>query len=176
MITCSDSRIAPNLLTQTKPGELFVLRNAGNIVPRYGDLDGGEAAPIEYAVAALQVNDIIICGHSKCGAMGGLLNPDGLKQLPAVKSWLTHAEGTARIMKEKYDHVTDDAERLTTTVEENVLVQIGNLRTHPTVADAVAGGSLKLHGWVYRFETGDVFAYDPESGQFKPMKRSGAAS
>ena len=88
-ITCSDSRINPNLITQTRPGELFILRNAGNIVPPYGAANGGEGATIEYAVAALGVKDIIICGHSHCGAMKGLLEPDGLSELPAVRSWLS---------------------------------------------------------------------------------------
>ena len=91
-ITCSDSRIDPNLLTQTQPGELFVIRNAGNIVPTYGAASGGEAGTIEYAVAALKVKDIIVCGHSFCGAMNGLLHPETLGALPAVQDWLRHAE------------------------------------------------------------------------------------
>src|SRR6476660_5591747 len=95
-ITCSDSRIDPNLLTRSKPGELFILRNAGNIVPPHGAASGGEAATIELAVSALGVKDIIICGHSHCGAMQGLLQPDEVKALPAVSQWLTHAESTRR--------------------------------------------------------------------------------
>ena len=130
-ITCSDSRIDPSLLTQTKPGELFILRNAGNIVPPSGAVSGGEAATIEYAVAVLKVKDVIICGHSLCGAMDGLLHPGHLDGLSAVNNWLTYAQATGRIIEENYGHVTDKASRLTATVEENVLVQIESLRTHP---------------------------------------------
>jgi carbonic anhydrase len=165
-ITCSDSRIDPCLLTQTEPGELFILRNAGNIVPPYGQGSGAEAATIEYAVCVLEIKDIIVCGHSHCGAMHGLLHPEQLGELPAVGQWLTHAESTARIMKENYSHLTEAAPRLTATVEENVLVQLENLRTHPSVAAALARDDLKLHGWVYKFETGEVFGYDPGQGQY----------
>lgn len=169
-ITCSDSRIDPNLLTQTKPGELFVIRNAGNIVPRYNDVLAGEAATIEYAVKVLKVKDVIICGHSQCGAMGGLLTPDSLTELEAVKAWLTHAEATAKIIKENYGHLEDSAARLATTVEQNVLVQLDNLRTHPSVADAESAGDLKLHGWTYTFETGEVLAHEKEAGKFVSVK------
>lgn len=171
-ITCSDSRLDPNLLTQTQPGELFILRNAGNIVPAHSAAPGGEAATIEYAVAVLKVKDIIVCGHSFCGAMGGLLHPESLKDLPAVTAWLSHAEATARIIKENYEHLTAEEARLTATVEENVLVQLENLRTHPSVAAAVSRGDVKLHGWTYKFETGQVFSYDTQSGQFLPVERA----
>ena len=171
-ITCSDSRINPNLLTQTEPGELFILRNAGNIVPPYGAVEGGEAATIEYAVGALGVKDIIICGHSHCGAMGGLLDQSQLAKLPAVRSWLCYAESTQRIIEENYAHLTDADERLTATVEENVLVQLEHLRTHPTVAAALGRKALILHGWVYKFETGQVFAYHPQQHQFVPLQQT----
>jgi carbonic anhydrase len=167
-ITCSDSRINPNLITQTDPGELFIIRNAGNIIPPYGTANGGEGATIEFAVAALEVPDVIVCGHSHCGAMKGLVEPETLRDLPAMRAWLSYAEETRRIVREKYTDRTDTA-LLTTAVEENVLVQIENLRTHPTVASALARGKLKLHGWVYKIETGEVFAYDPERGQFAPV-------
>ncbi len=169
-ITCSDSRIDPSLLTQTKPGELFIMRNAGNIVPPYGAVVGGEAATIEYAVAVLQVQDIIICGHSHCGAMGGLLEPEQVEALPAVRGWLGHAAATARIIRENYTHLHDPNARLTATVEENVLVQLENIRTHPSVAAALGRRDLKLHGWTYKFETGQVFAFDPDQGQFLPLE------
>ena len=168
-ITCSDSRINPNLLTQTEPGELFILRNAGNIVPSYGTSSGGEAATIEYAVSVLGVRDIVICGHSHCGAMGGLLDQSQLANLPAVRSWLGHAESTHRIIQENYSHITESQARLTAAVEENVLVQAENLRTHPAVASALARGDLNLHGWVYKFETGQVFGYHPTENQFLPI-------
>nr|WP_230682470.1 carbonic anhydrase [Gimesia maris] len=169
-ITCSDSRINPNHLTQTKPGELFIQRTAGNIVPPYGAVFGGEAATIEYAVSALKVKDIIVCGHSHCGAMGGLLDPALLEKMPAVKSYLQHAESTRRIVDENYSHLTDPQKRLVLTVQENVLVQIENLKTHPSVAAAVSRGELKLHGWVYKFETGEVYNYNPDEGQFLPIQ------
>ncbi len=169
-ITCSDSRIDPSLLTQTDPGELFIMRNAGNLIPPYGTLYGGEAATIEYAVAVLGVQDIIVCGHSNCGAMSGLLEPQAIERLPAVRSWLTYAESTHRIVEENYSHLTDPAARLTVTVEENVLVQLEHLRTHPTVAAAISRQALHLHGWVYKFETGQVFGFDPEEGQFAALQ------
>ncbi len=172
-ITCSDSRINPNLLTQTDPGELFILRNAGNIVPPYGAVQGGEAGTIEYAVSVLKVKDIIVCGHSLCGAMAGLLDPDQISSLSAVRSWLTHAEATKRIIHENYSHITDEKARLTATVEENVLVQVENLRTHPSVAAALARQQLNLHAWVYKFETGQVFAYEPQHGQFISLEEVG---
>jgi carbonic anhydrase len=164
-ITCSDSRIDPNLLTRSNPGELFILRNAGNIVPPHGAANGGEAATIEYAVAALGVKEIIICGHSHCGAMQGLLNPEAVASLPAVSTWLGHAETTRRIIRENYNHLQGD-KLLTATVEENVLVQLENLRTLPAVAARLVKGDLHLHGWVYKIETGEVFAFNPEIGQF----------
>ncbi len=169
-ITCSDSRIDPNRLTQTQPGELFIQRTAGNIIPPYGAVFGGEAATIEYAVTALKIRDLILCGHSHCGAMAGLLNPESVEGMPAVRAHLAHAEATRRIVAENYQHLRDPERRLTLTVEENVLVQLENLRTHPAVAAAVGRHELKLHGWVYKFETGEVFAYDPDKGQFLPIE------
>lgn len=171
-ITCSDSRINPNLITQTEPGELFILRNAGNIVPPYGASGGGEAATIEYAVSVLKVKDVIVCGHSHCGAMAALLKPESCDKLPAVRQWLGHAEATARIIRENYTHIEKPEELVTVTVEENVLVQLENLRTHPSVAAAVGRGDLKLHGWVYKFETGQVFSYEAQEGQFSQVTDS----
>ena len=171
-ITCSDSRIDVSMLTQTRPGDLFIMRNAGNIIPAYGAMFGGEAATVEYAVSVLKVRDIIICGHSQCGAMGGLLNPQQIEQLHSVRKWLHHASATAQIIKENYEHITDPQARLTATVEENVLVQLENLRTHPCVAAALGRGELNLHGWVYKFETGQVFAYDAEQGQYLSIDKT----
>lgn len=167
-ITCSDSRIDPNLLTQSRPGDLFILRNAGNIVPPHGATTGGEAATIEFAVAGLGVRDVIVCGHSHCGAMQGVLEPHRVAALPAVAAWLGHAAATARIVRDNYAHLDGDR-LLTATVEENVLVQLENLRTLPAIASRLVKGDLKLHGWVYKIETGEVFAFDPLSGQFVPL-------
>lgn len=167
-ITCSDSRIDPNLLTRSQPGELFILRNAGNIVPPHGAANGGEAATIEFAVAGLGVKDIIICGHSHCGAMRGLLEPETVASLPAVASWLSHAATTQRIIRDNYHHL-EGKPLLTATVEENVLVQLENLKTLPAVASRLIRGDLHLHGWVYKIETGEVFAFDSKQGQFVPL-------
>jgi carbonic anhydrase len=164
-ITCSDSRINPNLLTQTDPGELFILRNAGNIVPPHGAARGGEGATIEFAVAGLGIKDIIVCGHSQCGAMKSLLAPETLRDLPSMAAWLGHAEATRWIIRDKYPGLPGH-DLLTAAVQENVLVQMENLRTHPAVAAGLARGGLKLHGWVYVIEAGEVFAHDPERGQF----------
>jgi carbonic anhydrase len=173
-ITCSDSRINPNLLTNTAPGELFILRNAGNIIPPWGPSNGGESATIEYAVRVLKVEDIIVCGHSHCGAMQGLLNPASVELLPAVQQWLGHASETQRIVRENYGDL--DAEALeTVTIQENVLAQLENLRTHPSVAERVAEGALHLHGWVYKIESGEVFTYDSESEQFMSITTVGMA-
>ena len=169
-ITCSDSRISPNLITQTQPGELFILRNVGNLVPPYESM-GGMAAGIEFAVASLQVKDIIICGHSNCGAMLALLEPDQLSELPATRAWLAHARDTERIMWESYGHLEGNR-LLHACVEENVLVQVDNLRRHPAVAKAVASGMLHLHAWVYKIETGEVFAFDPAKGQYASVTGS----
>lgn len=165
-ITCSDSRINPNLLTQTEPGELFILRNAGNIIPPYGAVNGGESATIEFAVAGLGVKDIIICGHTHCGAMKGLLEPPPNQDFPALTQWLTHAESTRRIVKDKYSD-REGSSLLSVTIQKNVLAQMENLRTHPTIASGLAQGNLKLHGWVYKIETVEVFGYDTEICQFQ---------
>ena len=165
-ITCSDSRIDPNRVTRTEPGELFVLRTAGNIVPPYGAVPGGgEAATVEYAVDALKVPDIIVCGHSHCGAMGGLLDPPTDGKLPAVVEMLGHAAAVRRVVDAKHAGAEPKA-RLHAAVEQNVLAQLDNLRTHPSVAAALAEGRLNLHGWVYTFETGEVHHFDAAQHQF----------
>ena len=167
-VTCSDSRINPNLITQTDPGELFIARNAGNIVPPHHPAPGGEEATIEFAVAGLGIKDLIVCGHTHCGAMKGLLDPEGLSDMPAVRHWLAHADATRRIIRDKYGHLAGTP-LLTAAAQENVLVQLEHLRTHPAVAAGLARGELKLHGWMYKIETGEVFAFDPASGQFAPV-------
>lgn len=171
-ITCSDSRVDPNLLTQTKPGELFVLRNAGNIVPPHGSSNGGEEATIEYAVAVLNVKDIIICGHSDCGAMKGLLRPDHIKEFPNVIKWLTHAEATWRIVMENYPNNDGNGRTLSNAIEENVLVQLDNLRTIPVVSARVARGALNLHAWVYDIKEGEIYSYSSEQRRFVPLTGS----
>jgi len=167
-ITCSDSRINPNLITHSEPGELFIVRNAGNIVPPNQSAAGGEQATIEFALGALGITDIIVCGHTHCGAMTGLLMPEKLEGMPAVRHWLGHAESTRRIIKDKYTELSGTALQ-SAAAQENVLVQLENLRTHPAVAAGLSMGTLKLHGWMYKIETGEVFGFDPETGQFTPL-------
>jgi carbonic anhydrase len=167
-ITCSDSRIAPNLITQTQPGELFIIRNAGNIVPPHGPFTGGEAATIEYAIAVLKVKDIIICGHTQCAAMSAVIDPESVQGLPRFSAWLQNAEATRQIIHEHYRHLEGN-DCLNATVQENVLVQLDHLRTQPMVAARIAGGTLRLHGWVYKIETGEVFSFDPRQRDFLPV-------
>jgi carbonic anhydrase len=166
-ITCADSRVNPNLITQTKPGELFILRNIGNIVPPFTPhtADGAAAAAIEYAVSKLNVEYIVICGHSRCGAIQGLLDHESTKSMPSVYGWLANAESARRIVSENYKNL-DNESRLNVAVQENVLCQIENLRTHPAVAVRMARGDLQVYGWVYKLETGEVFGFSPEQSQF----------
>jgi carbonic anhydrase len=166
-ITCSDSRIDPNLLTQTQPGELFIIRNVGNIVPPYGALNSGEGAAIEYAVQALGIKDIIICGHSHCGAMKGLLQLGNLaEEMPLVYEWLKHhAEATRRLVQDNYKEYEGE-ELLKVTIEENILTQIENLETYPVIRSKLHSSQLYLHAWVYEIETGKIFAYNASQREF----------
>jgi carbonic anhydrase len=162
-ITCSDSRIDPNLLTQTGPGELFVIRNAGNIIPTYGSTNGGEGATIEYAIHALGIQDIIVCGHSHCGAMKGLLKMNSLEEdMPLVHDWLKHAEATRRLIKESYGHLEGE-DLLDITIAENVLTQIENLKTYPIVHSRLHQGKLRIFAWIFDIDTGEVMAYDVDN-------------
>jgi carbonic anhydrase len=165
VIACSDSRVSPTFITQAKPGEVFILRNAGNLVPPYGASNGGEAPTIEYAVHALGVKDVIVCGHTHCGAMKALLHKEELDGLPAFAHWLGHAESTRRIINENYSEL-DAVAKHKAAIEENVLVQLENLRTHPAVAARLSRNDLRLHGWVYKIETGQVYHYNPVEEQF----------
>jgi carbonic anhydrase len=168
LITCSDSRIAPDLLMQTKPGDMFVLRNAGNLIPPYGAANGGEGATIEYAVAALGVSHAIVMGHSNCGAMKGLLDPESLADMPLVSEWLKHADATRQVVDECYPDL-NGVDLLNAAIKENVLVQLDNLRTYPKVAALMAKGALTLHGWIYEIESGKILAYDPQMSHFVPI-------
>jgi carbonic anhydrase len=159
-ITCSDSRVDPNLITQTDIGELFVIRNAGNIIPPYGAANGGEGGTIEYAITALDIDQIIVCGHSHCGAMKGLLKLNQLQEkMPLVYDWLKHAEATRRLVLENY--VGYEAEELVEIlVAENVLIQIDNLKTYPVIRSKLHQKKLHIYAWIYHIETGEVLAYD----------------
>jgi carbonic anhydrase len=165
-ITCSDSRIDPNLITQAGIGELFVIRNAGNIIPPYGAANGGEGAAVEYAINALGIEQIIVCGHSHCGAMKGLLQLGKLEEeMPLVYDWLKHTEATRRLVKENYSEYKGE-QLIEITIAENVLTQIDNLKTYPVVHSKLYQGKLAIYGWVYHLETGEVLAYDPETHSY----------
>ncbi len=172
-ITCSDSRVDPTLLTQADPGELFILRNAGNIVPPYGSMQGGTTATIEYAIAVLKVPHIIVCGHTDCGVMKALLHPDDVQNLPAVKEWMGQAETTRRLMRELYPELTGN-DRLIRTTQENVRAQLEHLRTHPSVVLQLRKGSVDLHGWVYSISSGDIWVYDFNSQEFDSLYEKAA--
>ncbi|KUM01993.1 carbonic anhydrase [Chromobacterium subtsugae] len=166
-VTCSDSRVVPELLTQQEPGDLFVIRNAGNIVPGYGPEPGGVTATVEYAVAALGVSDIVICGHSDCGAMTAISRCACLDHMPAVAGWLRHADA-AKAVNAARTHASAEA-RLSDMVRENVIAQLANLKTHPAVAVALEQGRLRLHGWVYDIGTGNIETLDGAAKRFVPL-------
>ncbi|MGB0561048.1 MAG: carbonic anhydrase [Spirulinaceae cyanobacterium] len=167
-ITCSDSRVAPSIITSTDMGELFVIRNAGNIVPPFGAANGGEGGTIEYAITALGIKQVIICGHSHCGAMKGLLKLNKLQaDMPLVYDWLKHAESTRRLVLENYPHQSGE-ELIETLVAENILIQIENLKTYPMVRSKLHHGELDIYGWIYEIETGEVLAYDAETHTYLP--------
>ena len=164
-ITCADSRVVPDLFTQSEPGEIFVIRNAGNIVPAYRRPPGGVTATIEFAVAVLGVKHIVICGHTDCGAMKGLLHPESLSEVPAVADWLDQAEATRRVVLDNYKGEEEPA-LLEAMIRENVLVQLKNLETHPSVISRTARGDLQLYGWIYNIGTGDVESFDADKQTF----------
>ena len=167
-ITCADSRVNPNLITQTEPGDLFLLRNAGNIIPPHGSGVGGEAATIEYSVEVLGIRNIIICGHSQCGAMKALVHPETMAHLPAVKTWCGHAEATRRIVEQKYRGLSP-LELAVAATEENVLVQMNNLSTHPSVAARLASAELRIFGWYYDIGSGQIYQFDQRQGRFAQL-------
>lgn len=171
-VSCSDSRVDPELITQSDPGEIFVIRNAGNIMPPYGAANGGEGATLEYAIEALGVSDIVVCGHSHCGAMKGLLKLKELEdKMPLVSRWLEYAEATRQVVLKNYSPCSGE-DLLEITIAENVLTQIDNLRTHPCVRAKLNQGRLKLHAWVYEIETGRVYAYDPIAQEYVEPERA----
>lgn len=172
-ITCADSRIDPNAITSSGPGEVFVMRNIGNMVPPYGEMLGGVSAVIEYAVSALGVQHAVICGHTDCGAMKALLDPTSVENMPSVRNWLTNAHA-ARTVAEML-HQRDMEEHSTRTLsevltEQNVLLQIQHLKTHPSVAGAIAKGSLTVSGWIYSIGTGDVLLAEDGQRAFVPIR------
>jgi carbonic anhydrase len=169
-ITCSDSRIETGMLTQSEPGDLFIVRNAGNIVPPHTTATGSTTAAIEFACIALNVPHIVVCGHTECGAMKGAMNLEGLTTLPHVKEWLSYARAAVEITNELGKDLSDHDRNLL-LLEQNVILQLAHLRTHPAVAVRIARGDLRLHGWVYDIADGEVYAYDDKNNVFEPVSK-----
>jgi len=167
-IACSDSRVVPNLIVQAEPGDLFIVRNAGNIVPPAGTSYGGTISSVEYAIVALGIRDVILCGHSNCGAMQGVLHPERLEGLPAMRQWVSYADSARRAAVEAHPGA-DDETLLEHVVDCNVVAQIGNLLTFPFVSSLVEKGELVLHGWVYDIATGSVKGLDATGRRFAPL-------
>jgi carbonic anhydrase len=175
-VTCSDSRIDPNLITSSKPGELFIVRNVGNVVPseHHGVL-GGVSAAIEYAVEVLEVGHVIVCGHTGCGAIDAILHPERVAHLKHVTRWLSESRTIPQTIEARYGDL-DDAARVIAAIEENVLFQLENLRSFECVARRLDAGKLTMSGWIYKIATGDVFDYDPEAEQFLQIQPRGRES
>src|SRR5512134_767929 len=172
-ITCCDSRVAPLVITHGEPGDLFIHRNIGNFVPPYaeGQLEGsGVAATVEYAVKHLEVRDIVICGHSDCGAMKSLYRDrSNFSGTPHIARWLAHGDRTVEVVAANYPELSRE-ERYEITAQENVLVQMENLRSYPVVQDAAREGKLHVHAWFFDIGAGTVFQYNPLKEQFEPIR------
>lgn len=170
MISCADSRIVPEHIMQAQPGDLFVCRNAGNIVPPHATQNGGVTSTVEYAVMVLGVRDIIVCGHSDCGAMKALSTNADLTKMPNVAAWLRHSHAAQQVCSESYSGDLTDAEKLRNMALENVVVQLAHLRTHPSVASGIARGDIALHGWYVDIHAGQVLGLDGDTGRFMPLR------
>jgi carbonic anhydrase len=173
IVACADSRIDPYVFTQAAPGKLFVTRNIGNMVPAYGEMLGGVSAVLEYAVSALKVKHIVVCGHSDCGAMKALLNPESVEAMPTVRGWLRNAH-TALSVAEALAEMTQATEKredlLRLVTEQNVILQMQHVKTHPSVAGAVARGELTISGWVYDIAHGEVRICEEGRRVFEPVE------
>jgi carbonic anhydrase len=167
-VTCADSRVVPNLILQADPGELFIVRNAGNIIPPAGQGGEGVIASIEYAVEALGVTDVILCGHTDCGAMKGVLHPEKVAALPSVAAWVRHGEAARLAVERIYPQATDK-EKMERMVEQNVIAQVKNLLTHRFIRSRVESGSLEIYGWVYDIRTGGVRGLDERGESFSEV-------
>ena len=170
MISCADSRIVPEHIMQAQPGDLFICRNAGNIVPPYATQNGGVTATVEYAVLALGIRDIIVCGHSDCGAMKGLAgDPANLEAMPNVAGWLRHGSAARQVVDQGYPQL-DEAARIRAISLENVVAQLQHLRTHPSVAAGIARGEIALHGWFVDIHAGQIVGLNGDTGRFEPIR------
>lgn len=171
-VACADSRIDPELITQSKPGELFVLRNIGNLIPAYGEMMGGVSAVVEYAVSLLKVKHVAVCGHADCGAMKGLLEPASVTSMLAVKNWLTNAAAALSVAEALGEQNEPPMALLRRVTEQNVMLQMQHLRTHPSVAAAMARGELTISGWVYEIGTGEVRILEEGAKSFVPVSKT----
>jgi carbonic anhydrase len=167
-ISCSDSRVSPNLIVQAEPGDLFIIRNAGNIMPPAGSSYGGTTASLEYAIVALGIRTVILCGHSNCGAMRGVLHPESLENMPAVRQWVSYADMARRAAVEAHPGA-DDETLLDRVVDYNVIAQVRNILTFPFVLPLVEKAELELHGWVYDIASGHVKGLDATGRRFVPL-------
>jgi carbonic anhydrase len=175
-VACADSRIDIETITQSGPGDLFVTRNIGNMVPAYGEMLGGVSAVIEYAVTWLKVRHVVVCGHSDCGAMKGLLHPEALTKMPTVQRWLRNADAALSVANSLAEHDEEPGELMRRLTEENVLLQLQHLRTHPSVAGAMAREELTISGWVYDIGRGEVRISADGGRVFDPVTVGGGAA
>jgi carbonic anhydrase len=170
-ITCADSRVDPVAITSSGPGEVFVTRNIGNMVPAYGEMLGGVSAVVEFAVSGLGVQHIVICGHTQCGAMKALLAPASVNAMPTVKSWLKNAHAALSIVQSvpELDGQVSEFGRIELLTKQNVLLQMQHVKTHPSVAGAMARGGLSISGWIYNIGTGEVEIAEDGEHEFTPV-------
>ncbi len=167
-VTCADSRIVPDLILGTGPGDLFVQRNIRNVVPASSSDVDGITATVEYAVEVLKVKHAILCGHSDCGALKAALDRKNLESLPKAKRWLSHVEG-AFTHRQPLNPADGDHAELASLIRGNVVAQLQNLRAQPSVARAVVEGRLTVHGWYYDILTGRIERYDEHERRFTPL-------
>jgi len=169
-ITCADSRIVPDLILATEPGDLFIARSIGNVVPVTGHEVDGVTATIEYAVEVLKVRHAIVCGHSDCGALKAALDRTSLENLPKARRWLEHVQ-SAFAYKQPLNPADGDSAELAALIRGNVVAQLMNLRAQPPVRSAVAEGRLTVHGWYYDILRGRIEEYDEQQLKFSPLVR-----
>jgi carbonic anhydrase len=175
IVTCADSRIDPELITQSGPGDLFALRNIGNMIPAYGEMLGGVSAVIEYAVSALKVKHVVVCGHTDCGAMKALMDPAAQEGMPTVKSWLKNAAAALSVAHSLAEEDESPEAFMRRLTEQNVLLQMQHLKTHPSIAGAMARNDLTVSGWVYDIGSGDVRISEDGNRAFHPVETEAAA-
>ncbi len=165
-VTCADARVVPNLFTQTDPGDIFIERNPGNMVPPYVEFVGGVTAGVEYAMLALKIPVIVVCGHTDCGVMKALLSPELANGMPGVQKWMSHGLTACERMLRRYKDA-NETEQLKRLTEYNVLEQIENLKTHPSVEARLQAGEVEIRGWVYDIGDGSIREANPRTGEFE---------